>query len=156
MKRTEEQIKKDVVDQLYWDSRVDASKVKVEVDDGKVTLSGTVPTYSARRNAELDARVIPEVILVDNRIRVEYLANVPPDEEIQSNVETVLGWNPDINARNIHASVDGGWVTLEGTVDNLWHKTRAIRRERGCRDVKQTDGGSHGRHHRRDHWQGNC
>jgi osmotically-inducible protein OsmY len=40
-RRTDEQIKKDIVDHLAWDSSVDASKVKVEVDRGNVVLSRT-------------------------------------------------------------------------------------------------------------------
>jgi hyperosmotically inducible protein len=55
MARTEEQIKRDVVDQLYWDNRVDASDVTVEVSNGTVTLRGTVPTYFASTAALNDA-----------------------------------------------------------------------------------------------------
>lgn len=51
MARTEEQIKRDVVDQLFWDIRVDASDVTVEVSNGTVTLRGTVPTYLAAKAA---------------------------------------------------------------------------------------------------------
>ena len=41
----DETIDKQVVDQLYWDSRVNASEVAVTVQNGKVTLHGTVPSY---------------------------------------------------------------------------------------------------------------
>ena len=30
--------KKDIVDQFYWDNRIDASQIKVEVNGGRVTL----------------------------------------------------------------------------------------------------------------------
>ena len=40
MKTKDEQIKKLAVDTLYWDSRVDASDIDVEVKDGVVTLTG--------------------------------------------------------------------------------------------------------------------
>jgi len=49
---TDEKIKKQVVDQLYWDARVDASDVKVEVSDRNVILTGTVPSYGVRQAVE--------------------------------------------------------------------------------------------------------
>ncbi len=36
-----EEVKKDVVDTLYWDDRIDVSKVNVEAQESRVTLSGT-------------------------------------------------------------------------------------------------------------------
>ena len=39
----DETVKQAVVDQLVWDNRVDASKIEVEVDLGRVVLSGSVP-----------------------------------------------------------------------------------------------------------------
>jgi osmotically-inducible protein OsmY len=123
--RTDEEIKKNLIDQLYWDSRVDASRITVEVNTGKVKLSGTVPSYWARRNAERDAWAMPGVIVVDNQIHVGGLATTPSDDEIWSDIETVFRWNPDINEADIKVSVEGGWVTLEGTVDTLWQKYRA-------------------------------
>ena len=43
MTPTDEDIKKDVVDELDWDSRIDASDIFVEVENGEVLLSGTAP-----------------------------------------------------------------------------------------------------------------
>ena len=51
MIRTDQAIKRDLIDELYWDHRVDASDVKAEVVNGKVTLTGNVPSYSARSAA---------------------------------------------------------------------------------------------------------
>jgi osmotically-inducible protein OsmY len=48
MEHTDENIKKDVVDDLYWDNRIDASEINVTVDNGLVTLSGQVATYGER------------------------------------------------------------------------------------------------------------
>ncbi|MFW6153885.1 MAG: BON domain-containing protein [Planctomycetota bacterium] len=43
--KTDEEVKTEVVEELRWDSGVDASKVQVEVDDGVVKLSGHVPSW---------------------------------------------------------------------------------------------------------------
>jgi len=49
MARSDEVIKKDVVDELYWDNRIDASKVTATVNDGAVTLAGAGPRHSRER-----------------------------------------------------------------------------------------------------------
>jgi osmotically-inducible protein OsmY len=122
MTRTREQIKKDIVEQLYLDGRVDAADVNVDVEDGNVRLHGTVPTLIARHFASAGALATTGVRTVDNQLKVRYpsTATVPSDEQIRSNVEMVLGWNADIDAQNVRVSVNKGMVTLEGSVDAMW------------------------------------
>jgi len=122
MVRSKEIIKKDVVDQLYWDGRVNAADVEVSVSDGKVTLSGTVPTLQARRAALLDAYSVSGVQTVENDISVRYGEPLPSSEEVEQRVRYVLAWNPDIDSTNIEVRADAGLVRLEGTVDAFWKK----------------------------------
>jgi osmotically-inducible protein OsmY len=51
MARSDELIKKNIVDQMTRDDRVDASGISTEVSNGIVTLSGEVPTYYAKSAA---------------------------------------------------------------------------------------------------------
>jgi osmotically-inducible protein OsmY len=122
MNKTDEQIKKDIVDQLYWDVRVDASDVKVDVNNKKATLKGTVPSYAARSAAEADASTISGVMSVKNLLTVKYPPDfaAPTDTEIKFHIENLLLWNPDIDPSNIIISVSAGLVTLEDTVDAYW------------------------------------
>jgi len=124
---TKEQIKKDVVDQLYWDNRVDASNIKVEVDDGEVTLKGTVLNYMARTAAYTDACAVRGVKSVDNKLTVKFAPSfeVPTDAEIKSNIESTFRWNPSFDEHDLEVEVENGWVTLKGTVDTFWKKIRA-------------------------------
>jgi len=124
MQRTDEEIKKSVVDQLYWDDRVDASDIKVEVSSGKVTLTGTAPRPLARRAAETDAMVVPGVASVHNLIEVNYpgAAKRVRDSEIGINIETLLLAHSSIDGSEINVSVDAGVVTLSGSVDTYWKK----------------------------------
>jgi len=80
---SDEKIKKDVVDQLYWDSRVDASDIDIEVDDGKVILKGEFPDYGSKASASSDAWTIEGVTAVENDIAVDYPSSmtVPTDED---------------------------------------------------------------------------
>ena len=120
----DENLKQLVVDELYWDSRVDASKVKVEVDRGIVTLSGHVPTVADRYSAEADARLVKNVITVDNPIE-DTQPEIIPDRELQDTVTKALDWTPDIETEGLEISVKAGTVTLRGTVPTYWQKLRA-------------------------------
>lgn len=125
---TDEQIKKNVVDQLYWDRRVDAADIVVEVDNTNVTLKGKVPSYSERVAAYNAAWSVPGVASVDNEIAVDLpkTLTVPTDAEMQANIESLLLWSTDIpDPGKIDVSVTNGYVTLEGTVNSYWQKIRA-------------------------------
>jgi len=125
MKRLDENIKKDIVDELYWDNRIDASQVNVTVNDGIVTLSGSVPTYSDLAIAKIAASRINGVFDVIDKLTVEYTSppTLPSDMEIKSRAEDILTWDPVIDDSAITITVSAGLVTIEGTVDALWKKS---------------------------------
>jgi len=129
VERSDEKIKKDVIDQLYWDSRVDASKIKVSVEDGVVTLEGKVLSPVARQSAGDDAWSIAGVMNVNNMLELTYpntyLTSVRSDEEIRDDALNALMLNSYIGAERIDVKVDTGILTLEGTVDTLWKQIRA-------------------------------
>ncbi len=138
-----EQIKKDIVDELYWDQAVDASDIIVEVRDGIVKLSGTVPSASARRAAYNDAMTIPGVVSIEDNIvvRPSTEQSSAADDELRKKVEDVLSWNADIDDTNVSVSVNAGRVTLNGFVDGCWKKVRAeelVGELAGVRDVVNT------------------
>jgi hypothetical protein len=72
IKRIDEQIKKDIVDQLDWDDRVDASSIQVDVSQGAVTHTGMVPNYEARTAAQEDTCAMKGVAAMRNLITVSY------------------------------------------------------------------------------------
>jgi osmotically-inducible protein OsmY len=127
MARTDELIKKDIIDQLVRDNRVDASKITIEVNKGDVTLSGEVPTYFARSAAYEDVRNLMGVMDVKNELKVSYPSaiSMPPDIEIRTSIGNRLSANPDIDLRDMEVVVDAGHVTLKGTVDAYWKKIHA-------------------------------
>ena len=125
MARDSEEIKKEVVDQLFWDVRLDASNIEVTVDDGKVALSGTVPSFQARNAAVEDAYAIPGVYAVDDKVTVRYVEPLPTDKEITERVRSSLDWNSEVDAKQVEVKTDNGVVTLGGTVHTLWEKLEA-------------------------------
>ena len=124
--RTDEDIKRDVADELYWDDSVDDSDVEVEVSRGEVTLTGTVPDYMSYQSAEEDAWAMPGVRFVRNELIVKFPAGfaAPADAHIKSNIENLIRWQPNIDPTDIRVSVERGWVTLSGSVDTYWKKVR--------------------------------
>jgi osmotically-inducible protein OsmY len=122
----EEQIKKDIFDALYWDNRVNASNINVEVEFTEARLSGTVPSSMARRAAEEDALLVPGIYSVKNDISIQYkIPDVPTDGEIQAMIQNMYLWNTSIDDSKIAVNVNKGIVTLKGTVGSLWELVRA-------------------------------
>ncbi|HZI25341.1 MAG TPA: BON domain-containing protein [Chryseolinea sp.] len=68
--RSDERIKEDINDRLSDDVFVDASEIEVTVNQGEVTLSGTVDTRTAKRRAEDLAEEVSGVKNVENRLRL--------------------------------------------------------------------------------------
>lgn len=124
--RNAEDIKKAVVDELYWDARVNAADVQVEVADNRVTLTGTVPSLGSRQAADEDAWLIEGVNQVDNQLDVKVTGIEPPsDETIAARVADTLLWHPDIDSSEITQAADAGWVRLKGSVGSYWQKILA-------------------------------
>jgi osmotically-inducible protein OsmY len=59
-----------VLNALYWDLAVPHLRLKVEVENRWVTISGTVGRPYQRTCAEADARAVPGVAGVINQIRL--------------------------------------------------------------------------------------
>ncbi len=66
-----------VLNALHWDLAVPRDRLKVEVEDGRVTLSGVVDLPYQRACAEFDVRNVPGVVRVINRIRLTPGGEVP-------------------------------------------------------------------------------
>ncbi|MFW5774693.1 MAG: BON domain-containing protein [Chitinivibrionales bacterium] len=127
MRSQEQRIKRDVLDHLLWDTRIDASDVSVSVSDGEVQLSGTFPTYAARKAAEKDAMQVRGVTRVIDNTSVQIPAEIQPpsDENILININNLLKWSASIAIADVDVSVHRGIVTLRGAVDMYWKKHQA-------------------------------
>ncbi len=69
-RRSDERILEDVCDRLTEDRYVDGREITVTVEEGEVTLSGTVPQKGAKRRAEDCADHVSGVSHVQNNLRV--------------------------------------------------------------------------------------
>jgi len=122
--KTDEQLQMDVQDELKWEPSVTATEIGVAVSDGVVTLSGTVPTYAEKFAAEKETRRVSGVKAVADELIVKpYGPHKRSDTEIADPAVQALRshvWVPS----GIQATVDGGWVTLQGEVG--WEYQRSV------------------------------
>lgn len=98
MLRTDEHIKKDIVDNLFWNNSVDASDIKIEVTLGEVTLSGRVSNYAAQISAISETWSVDGVLKINNEIAVKYADEIETlmDIDVERQATSVLAWNPDL------------------------------------------------------------
>jgi osmotically-inducible protein OsmY len=137
--RPDDDIKRDVEEELRYDPDLDATDIAVSVKDGVVTLIGFVKSYSEKWQAEQAAKRVAGVAAVANDIEVRLPdSDARPDPEIARDLVAELKtWLP-VSSKNIKATVKNGWVTLEGEVE--WNYQReyaeqAVRRIKGVRGI---------------------
>jgi len=112
------EIQKDVIDEIKWEPFLNASEIGVAVNNGVVTLSGTVNTYSKKRAAEDAAKRVAGVKAVAEEIEVKLFAtSVKNDTEIAQRITDSLKWQSAVQENKVKVTVEKGWVTLEGEVD---------------------------------------
>jgi osmotically-inducible protein OsmY len=70
MRLESEDVRVRVLNALYWDLAVPRDRLNVAVENGWVTVSGLVELPYQRSCAESDAKSVPGVVGVTNRIRL--------------------------------------------------------------------------------------
>jgi osmotically-inducible protein OsmY len=135
--KTDDEIKRDVEEELRWDPDIDATDIAVAVKDGVVTLTGFVPSYSQKFQAEMDAKRVAGVVAVANDIEVRVPAlDQRPDPEIARDAVQALRNQLPYSSQNIKVVVHDGWITLEGEVEWNYQRERAEDAVRWVKGVK--------------------
>ena len=135
-KKTDAQIQQDVIREFKWDPRVEETEVGVEVDNGIVTLTGTVTSWAKRGAAQEAAHRVFGVLDVANDITVKVPGSLArTDTDVAQAVRHALQWDVMVPEARITSTVSNGWVTLEGTVDNWTQREDAERAVRNLTGV---------------------
>ena len=131
-------IRNDVLRELAWDSRIAEKQIGVQVDDGVVTLGGTVENWATRNAAAEAAHQVAGVKDVANELRVNAVLSAHlTDTDIAKAVRQALEWDALLPDSEIRSTVGGGVVALEGIV------TTPIQREEAERIVGRLKGVKH-------------
>jgi osmotically-inducible protein OsmY len=121
--RSDSIIREDVLSELKSDPKITSNDIAVAVKDGVVTLSGYVPNYWEKVEAENVAKRVYGVKGVANDIEIK-LPSTRTDPEIARDAVSALESHVSIPKDTIKVTVKNGWVTLEGSVD--WHFEKTL------------------------------
>jgi osmotically-inducible protein OsmY len=135
--RSDYEIENEIRAALKWNEKIEAGLIEIEVEDGKVNLSGAVGSAAEKYNALYNSYV-SGVKSVDNTdLEVQWwlkddelrkYKNVDvTDAEIEQAIYDAAIYDPRVNMFDITAEADNGWVTLRGDVNNLTAKNSAER-----------------------------
>jgi osmotically-inducible protein OsmY len=114
-----------VTDELYWDPKVDSAAIAVSVDDGVVTLRGTVGSFREKLEAKHDTERIYGVKDVKNELDVRILnEHRRSDADLRGAVLQAMTLDSVVPS-TIDAKVDNGVVTLTGKANWQYQRDEA-------------------------------
>jgi osmotically-inducible protein OsmY len=129
---TDRQIE-DAANSSYNYRAVLGNNVKASVDDGVVTITGTVQDHDQRALAEDTVNNLPGVVSVIDKVRVQSEPAEHSDAWIAMKIRGELLVHANVSATATKVDVNNGAVLLTGTVDNPAQKDLT---EAYVRDVK--------------------
>jgi osmotically-inducible protein OsmY len=135
--KTDTDIRNDVLSELAWDSRIDEKQIGVQADQGIVTLGGTVEDLATSAAAVEAAHRVAGVRDVANELQVKSTQSGHlTDTDVARAVRQALEWDALIPDQEIHSTVTGGVVLLQGIVATpiqLEEVARVVGRIKGIR-----------------------
>ncbi|NNF56816.1 MAG: BON domain-containing protein [Rhodothermaceae bacterium] len=136
--KSDAMIKLDVTDELDWEPSVDATHIGVAVEEGVVTLSGTISTYAEKRAAAEAALRVQGVRALADEIEVRLPgAHVRTDTDIARAAANALTWDTLIPEEALDVKVDEGIVTLSGEVPWQYQRAQAADAVSGLTGVQR-------------------
>lgn len=135
------QIRQEVLTRLELEAQIDPAQLRVSVENGVVTLTGTVEKDEDRTTTERAVRLLKGVKgLVDDDLQVESTRRARPrDAEIQAAALEAIQWLTTIPQEGFTVTARDGWLILQGQVESR-HQAEFIeevlRGVRGAHGVK--------------------
>jgi len=134
-KTADDEIARRAIQTIAWHAQVPDS-VKVRVEKGWVTLTGTVNWQYQRQAAESAVRKLTGVLGVANLIK---LADAAKSFDVRQKIEQALKRNAELDSNAIRVSVVDGTVSLEGKVHSWYERNIAERAAWSAAGVKAVD-----------------
>jgi osmotically-inducible protein OsmY len=122
---TDEQLQQDVMDELFWDPKLDSDAIAVSATNGIVTLRGTVGSPREKHEARKAAERVYGVIMVTNALDVRPLNEERrEDAELRGDVLRAFTLNSVIPP-TVDAHVKDGFVRLTGSASWQFERDEA-------------------------------
>ncbi|WP_296949531.1 BON domain-containing protein [uncultured Massilia sp.] len=136
--KTDDEIKRDVEEELRWDPDIDATNIAVTAKDGVVTLAGFIPSYLQKFEVEKDVKRVQGGVGVANDLEVRLPSiDQRPDPDIARDAVQALQSQLPYSCQNFKVVVRDGWITLDGEAEWNYQKEKA---EISVRSVKGAKG----------------
>jgi osmotically-inducible protein OsmY len=131
----DEALRQNVLEDLRWSPRVNATHIGVSVRDGVVELSGHVKSFVEKLEAEHVALSVKGVMGVAEEITVRLPSEKrTSDGELADRTARLLSWDARLHGDAIKVKVERGWITLTGQVRSSRERDVALS------DIKRLSG----------------
>ena len=124
--KTNEELQKDVQDSIKWQPLLKAAEIGVTAKNGVVTLTGNVNSFTKKIEAEKAAKSVVGVRAVVEDIHVKISTSlVKNDEDLATEILSSMKWDWSVPSDKVQVKVEGGWVTIDGSVEWNYQKEAA-------------------------------
>jgi osmotically-inducible protein OsmY len=135
--KTDQQLRRDVEEELSWDPRITDAEIGISAKDGVVTLTGFVKSYAQRLAAEHAVERVSGVRAVAEELHVRLPGTIDlSDTDIAHRAVNAMKWDVEVPDAKVKVRVDKGWITLEGEVDWNFERQASERAVRYLTGVK--------------------
>lgn len=136
--KSDPDVRRSVQDELQWEPGLThASKIGVAVNDGVVTLTGTVDSLFEKWAAERAAKRVLGVKALAEELEVELPnSTVRTDADIARAAKNALDWDISVPSDRVQVMVEHGWLTLQGEVNLECQRSNAEFAVRGLTGLK--------------------
>ncbi len=134
--RNDTEIAHAILNAFTWNVAVPETKLQVDVEDGWVTLKGTVDWDYQRRAAEGSIRSLAGVRGITNGIVVTPRVSV---SDVKGKIESALKRHAEVEANHIQVMASDGKVTLRGAVRTWTERNDAERAAWAAPGVRQVE-----------------
>jgi osmotically-inducible protein OsmY len=122
-KRSDEDIARAASNDLQWNVSVPYDRIKIQVEEGLVNLSGEVDWWYQKDAAEDAVRKLVGVVLVSNHITIK--PAVKP-QDVKDKIESAFQRNALLDSRRVTVETHGGKVILRGSVRNWAERDQVV------------------------------
>ncbi|AZO41569.1 BON domain-containing protein [Mesorhizobium sp. M7D.F.Ca.US.005.01.1.1] len=135
--RSDRDIKQDLENELKWDPDINATDVGVTVKKGVVSLTGYVPFYMQKYEAENAAKRVKGVLGIANDIEVQLpSSHQKTDPELARAAIEAISIELPASHERFKVIAKDGWLTLEGDAEWQYQRNQAESATRKLHGVK--------------------